>query len=82
MEIIKKIMQWIKSNDKFAHFICNFLIVVILGIIFSPVIGLAAALVASFSKEIYDEFTEDGSGWDWKDVLADAIGITAGLAIL
>ncbi|WP_147351350.1 hypothetical protein [Bacteroides stercoris] len=58
-----------KSNDKFAHFICNFLIVVILGIIFSPVIGLAAALVASFSKETYDEFTEDGSGWDWKDVL-------------
>lgn len=80
MEIIKKTMQWMKSNDKFAHFICNFLIVVILGIIFSPVIGLAAALVASFSKEIYDEFT--GSGWDWKDVLADAIGIMAGLAIL
>lgn len=75
-------MQWIKSNDKFAHFIYNFLIVVILGIIFSPVIGLVAALVASFSKETYDEFTEDGSGWDWKDVLADAIGITAGLAIL
>ena len=57
MEIIKKIIQWMKSNDKFAHFICNFLI------------GLAAALVASFSKETYDEFTEDGSGWDWKDVL-------------
>lgn len=82
MEIIKKIIQWMKSNDKFAHFICNFLIVVILGIIFSPVIGLVAALVASFSKEAYDEFTEDGSGWDWKDVLADAIGIMAGLAIL
>ena len=55
MEIIKKIIQWMKSNDKFAHFICNFLIVVILGIIFSPVIGLAAALVASFSKETYNE---------------------------
>lgn len=78
MEIIKKII----SNDKFARFICNFLIVVILGIIFSPGIGLAAALVASFSKETYDEFTEDGSGWGWKDVLADAIGIMAGLAIL
>ena len=49
---------------------------------FSTVIGLTAALVASFSKETYDVFTEDGSGWDWKDVLADAIGIMAGLAIL
>lgn len=41
-----------KSNDKFAHFICNFLIVVILGIIFSPVIGLAAALVACSVKKL------------------------------
>ena len=56
-----------KSNDKSAHFICNFLIVVILGIIFNPVIGLAGAVIASFCKETYDEFTEDGSGWNWKE---------------
>lgn len=53
------VIQWMKSNDKFAHFICNFLIVVILGIIFNPVIGLAGAVIASFCKETYDEFTEN-----------------------
>lgn len=41
-----------ESNDKFAHFICNFLIVVILGIIFNPVIGLAGAIIASFVKKL------------------------------
>ena len=53
------VIQWMKSNDKFAHFICNFLIVVILGIIFNPVIGLAGAIIASLCKETYDEFTEN-----------------------
>lgn len=61
--------------------ICNFLIVVILGIIFNPVIGLAGAVIASFCKETYDEFTEDGSGWNWKDVVADLLGIFVGLAL-
>ena len=70
-----------KSNDKFAHFICNFLIAVILGIIFNPVIGLAGAIIASLCKETYDEFTEDGSGWDWKDIIADLLGIVIGLAL-
>ena len=71
--MVKKVIQWMKSNDKFAHFICNFLIVVILGIIFNKPENFpnffAGAIIASFCKETYDEFTEDGSGWNWKDVL-------------
>lgn len=70
------------GRDKLLHFICSFLITVVFGLLFGGVIGFAAGFWAALLKETYDEYREDGTGWDWKDVLADVIGIIAALILL
>lgn len=60
--------------------ICCFAIVVIFGLVLNIVSGITLALIASFSKEAYDEVRPNGSGWD--DILADLLGIVLGILIL
>lgn len=82
METIKNLINKIKSNDKLAHLLVNLFIVVLFGWLFGVVIGLSLAIIASLCKETYDEFRPNGTGWDWKDIIADIIGILIGLFIL
>lgn len=70
------------GKDKLLHFVCSFLITIVFGLLFGGAIGLAAGLCAALLKETYDEYREDGTGWDWKDVLADVIGIITALILL
>ncbi len=53
----------LSQNNKVAHILVNLAIVLIFGVLFNPVVGVAVALVASILKEIYDEYSEDVSGW-------------------
>lgn len=73
---IKKILK----NDKVLHLICNFIIVVVLGFTFNIVTGISVALIASLSKELYDEIKY--KGWSWDDLIADLIGIVLGIIIV
>lgn len=81
METINKIINFI-GKDKILHFICCFLIVIIVGVMSLPVIGLSAGIIVALLKETYDEFREGGTGWDWKDIIADFIGIILGILII
>lgn len=73
---IKKILR----NDKVLHLICNFIIVVVLGFTFNIVTGISIALIASLSKELYDEIKY--KGWSWDDLIADLIGIVLGIIVV
>lgn len=73
---IKKILR----NDKVLHLICNFIIVVVLGFAFNIVTGISIALIASLSKELYDEIKY--KGWSWDDLIADLIGIVLGIIVV
>ncbi len=73
---IKKILK----NDKVLHLICNFIIVVVLGFTFNIVTGISVALIASLSKELYDEIKY--KGWSWDDLIADLIGIVLGIIVV
>lgn len=76
---ISNLINLIKTNDKVKHLLCNFIIVIAFGLMFNPAIGLGLALVVSLLKEVYDEYRENGTGWDWNDIVADIIGIMLGL---
>lgn len=73
---IKKILK----NDKVLHLICNFIIVVVLGFTFNIVTGVSVALIASLSKELYDEIKY--KGWSWDDLIVDLIGIVLGIIVV
>ena len=73
---IKRILK----NDKVLHLICNFIIVVVLGFTFNIVTGISIALIASLSKELYDEIKY--KGWSWDDLIADLIGIVLGIIVV
>lgn len=79
---IKNLLANLSQKDKMYHFAVNFIIVLFLGVLFSPAIGLATAIVASLGKEVYDEYRPNGSGWDWGDLTADLIGMILGLFII
>jgi uncharacterized protein YfiM (DUF2279 family) len=60
--------------DKLLHFTACFLI---------SVFGLVPAVFAAglaIGKEIGDYFNKD-SGWCWRDLIADGLGIAAGLGL-
>jgi hypothetical protein len=56
MTITKFIKTYIWKKDKLKHLIVGTLIYIAGAYFFSPAIGLILALIAGFSKEIYDQF--------------------------
>ena len=56
MTITKFIKTYIWKRDKLLHLIVGTLIYIAGAYFFSPAIGLILALIAGFSKEIYDQF--------------------------
>lgn len=79
---IKTLLTKLSQKDKLYHLIINFLVVLFLGVLFSPTIGLAAAIVLSLGKEVYDEYRPNGAGWNWDDLTADLVGILLGLFVI
>ena len=77
MTITKFIKSYIWKKDKLKHLIVGTLIYIAGAYFFSPAIGLILALIAGFSKEIYDQFfrtkvvdgfkvkTKNGEGLDF-----------------
>lgn len=82
MEKLKKAFEFVKKHaDKIAHFAVNFCIVLAAGVFKNGWLVLAGVLVAvaaSLAKEVWDKITGKGE-CDWRDLVADAIGIAAAL---
>lgn len=86
METMETIKTWIKTllnelpqTDKRRHLAVNLIIVIFLGGLVNPIIGVIVAVLLSIGKEVYDEYRPNGTGWDWNDLVADLIGILLGL---
>lgn len=82
---IKTVFQNLVSKigkGKVLHFICAFVITLIPGLIFGNFFGLAAGVCAALLKDAYGEYREDRTGWNWKNIAADAIGIVTAMLLL
>lgn len=76
---IKTLLSELPQTDKRRHLAVNLVIVMFLGGLVNPVIGVAIAVLLSVGKEVYDEYRPNGTGWSWNDLVADLIGILLGL---
>jgi hypothetical protein len=77
MKIKKLFKKYIWKKDKLYHLIIGTFIYALGALLFSPAVGLILALLAGFSKEIYDQFfrtkiingvkvkTKNGEGLDF-----------------
>jgi hypothetical protein len=85
-----KVYRWVAilatylniPSDKVLHFLCSLVITVALGLFLSPLDAVLVALAVGVSKEGYDCMKMDATGWDWLDLLADAVGIMVGVILI
>lgn len=66
--------------DKLKHFGACFIIALIVGLLFSPLIGATVAAALGVGKEWYDN--THGGKFDWYDLLADCAGIVAAMILV
>lgn len=62
--------------DKLLHYLVTFAIMFFGSLLLGPLPALAAAIIFSVGKEVYDHYY--GTGWSWGDLYADAGGIVCG----
>lgn len=67
--------------DKVLHFVCSLGVVLLIGVLTSPEIGVTAGLFIGIGKEIGDEMCPDNR-WSWGDIVADCLGVVVGMLIL
>ena len=67
-------------NDKALHMIAGLIISLVLGWIYSPLLGLVVAIIAGIAKELWDYMGNGVS--DFKDILATAEGGFIGYILL
>ena len=77
-QLIKKIAisisKWIGENfDKCLHFVVCLLLTMVLSMLIPVWAAGVTVLIIGIGKEVYDYF--DYGKFDWKDLLADIIGI-------
>ncbi len=76
-----KIIDWAgKHIDKLLHMLCCMCAMLSVSILFGWAWGLAASVFLAIGKEAYDQLKY--KGWSWGDLLADAAGIAAGMAVV
>lgn len=76
-------------RDKLLHFICCFIVSAIMavinglcGIILVGMINSFACGIAIGVGKEYGDSKAKGNKWDWKDIIADAIGALLGSLIV
>ncbi len=70
------------AADKRKHFAVCFGVTLVCLLLFSDwQVALAIPLTLSIGKEAFDGLSVHGSGWSWGDLLADLVGILAGLGL-
>lgn len=78
---MKKLLEFLNGNiDKVAHALVCMNIVVSLSLFVPLAVAVAVAMVVALLKEFIDH--KRYGGWDNKDILADVIGIVAGIVVV
>lgn len=67
------------ERDKIKHTATNYIIVVALSLLWCNIGAILTAVVASVGKEFYDKYKTNATGFDLRDLIADAVGIVFGL---
>ena len=83
---MKKFIEWLKKicaklhipYDKVLHFGVNFIMA--LTAVFSYTFAVGLCIGASFGKE-YGDSKASGNSWSWADIVADMLGMAAGLVV-
>ena len=69
--------------DKLFHFLLSGFIVALLMIITGDIVlPIIITVLIGICKEMYDEFSEGGTGADWWDFLADVLGTLTGVLLV
>ena len=79
----QKILRWVVQvatflgvpSDKVLHFLCSAIIMGLCSVFFNPMLSCFVTLAIGLLKELYDCHKSNPTGWDWKDLLADVLGI-------
>lgn len=73
--------------DKWLHATACFIVAMLVGLVLvalgaenwkAGVAGMLAGLVVGAFKEAYDATCVNGTGWNWADMAADAVGAVLG----
>lgn len=85
--MMKKLILWLKTYDKIAHL----LIGALLGLLSLPLMwwnldkGLVLSLLFSslifFTKELFDKFKKQPTGFSWSDLFCDYVGWGIGIFV-
>lgn len=67
------------AKDKILHALINYIIVVVLSLLWCTMGAILTAVVVSIGKEIYDTYKANATGFDLFDLVADGTGIVLGL---
>ena len=67
------------EEDKAKHVAASFLLTLTLSQVLDQPSAVLTTLGIGITKEVYDKYKVNPTGFDWKDIAADCIGI--GLAI-
>lgn len=67
------------QKDKILHALINYIIVVVLSLLWCTIGAILTAVVVSIGIEIYDSYKANATGFDLLDLVADGTGIVLGL---
>lgn len=68
-------------SDKWKHFCVCFAVTAAGCLLGHPWYGVGAAILAGVGKEAWDTVRPKGTGWDWWDLCADAVGVGVALIL-
>jgi len=77
---VQRMQERIREEDKQQHFLYSLGILLLSYCVFSLMFSLVVTLLIGFGKEIWDHYY--GSGFCWWDLLANVLGIIAGLLLI
>ena len=79
-EIVRHLQERMREEDKQQHFLYSLGILLLSYCVFSLAFSLVVTLLIGLGKEIWDHYY--GSGFCWWDLLANVLGIFAGLLLI
>ena len=82
-KLVFRVYRWVVNaaaylgvpSDKLLHFLCSAIIMGICSVFFNPMLSCFITLAIGLLKELYDCYKPNPTGWGWKDLLADLLGI-------
>ena len=81
--LVMKVYRWVVKlsstlhlpSDKVLHFLCSALIMAVCSIFLNLTLSCFITIAVGLLKELYDCHKPNPTGWDWRDLLADLLGM-------